>query len=239
MHVIGRSHRRWLLPKYLGVAALVVAVMLMAALAMVQAKPTRLHAQGSLHPQTAKPFRPSRILAGDTNLPRRDRTPLRGLLAVSLQPRVTGDGGAKRLLVDLVFKNVSNMRVKIGEWLALSTCQIRSKSLHVRDVDGNAMNLRYRTIDHGDEEVLGSGESLKVVGLDVTEAFEFPQTLQPLWMSLDTIAWVDEPRAVEVESSKAQFTFASKGAPRPGLPREGHVVKREKHDGETIVTCGM
>lgn len=181
----------------------------------------------------------SNILAADTNSPRKDRTPLRGMVTVSLQPRAVGDAGTKRLLVDLVFKNVGNMQVKIGQWLALSTCQIRSRSLQVSDADGGAINLRYRTVDHGDEEVLGPGESLKVVGLDVTESFEFPQALQSLWMSLDTIGWVDEPRAVEVKSPKVQFAFITKSLPRPGLPREGHVVKREKHEGETTVTCGM
>jgi hypothetical protein len=150
-----------------------------------------------------------------------------------------GNGGVQRLLVDLTFKNVGSMSVKIGDWLALSTCQVRSKSLRIRDTKGNAIAAHYRTIDHGEEEHLGPGELLRVIGLDVTEAFEFPQTQQPLWMSLDAIAWVDEPRAVEVESPKVQFTFVGKGRLHPGSYSEGRAIKREKHEGETIVTCGM
>lgn len=216
MQVETRTRRHWRLAKHLSIGAITIALMVTATLLM-----------------------PSKILGADINFPRRDRTPLRGMVAVSLQPRVVGDARTKRLLVDLVFKNVGDVRVRIGQWLALSTCQIRSRSLQVSDADGSAITLHYRTIDHGDEEALGPGESLKVVGLDVTESFEFPQTPQSLWMSLDTIGWVDEPRAVEVKSPKVQFAFVTKNLSRSGWPREGHVVKREKHEGETIVTCGM
>ena len=226
------------LTRHMGAVVFVVAVV-MPSLALVQATPSRTSTQAALSPQRTLRIWPSRSLAAEASFRERDRTPLRGLLAVSLEPRVTGVRGAKRLLVDLAFRNVGSVRVKIGEWLALSKCQIRSRSLHVRDAKGNAIGVHYRTIEQGDEEVLGAGESLKVVGLDVTEAFEFPQTPQPLWMSLDTIAWVDGPRAVEVESTRVQFTFVAKGPFRRGLPHEGRVVKREKRAGETIVTCGM
>jgi len=216
MHVATRTRGHWRLAKRLSIATITIALTATASLVML-----------------------STVLAADTNSPRRDRTPLRGMVTVSLQPRVVDDAGTKHLFVDLVFKNVSDVRVRIGQWLALSTCQIRSRSLQISDADGSAITLHYRTIDHGDEEALGPGESLKVVGLDVTESFEFPQTPQSLWMSLDTIGWVDEPRAVEVKSPKVQFVFVAKNRSRSGWPREGHVVKREKHEGEMIVTCGM
>lgn len=159
-------------------------------------------------------------------------------ITMSLEPRIVGKPG--RLLIDLLLRNEGKDEVSIGSWLVFSKCQIRDRSLHIRDAHGKELVLRGRDIGYGadePEEILRPGESLRITGLDVTEFYEFPRSPERLWMWFDSIAFRAGGGVAKVRSKEVAIVFPPTPIPRVRRPVEGRVGERSKRGTETVVTC--
>jgi hypothetical protein len=158
-----------------------------------------------------------------------------GVVDVNIVPRMETVGGARRVVIDITFRNNSPAEdVKLPGSTILASCRPSTTGLYVLDQHGDALRFRGMIPEGGKAEVLRPRATLTIQHIDITDSFVFPAEPQTLrFLFKGTAVDVGEP--IELRSAEVVLPYVPA---TPGTPTlMAGVTNRQEEKGNIVITC--
>lgn len=137
-------------------------------------------------------------------------------IQVEIQVRQVTMGNERRVLVDFEFRNPTDTKKDIEKWLALEPPVVEIALLRITKADGSAIRYVGEHINRGGIGKegylhLAAGASRRVEGVDVTNAYAWPETAQDVIVRYEALsAGQGDLRVLKSKDHKLEYVPPSK-----------------------------